>query len=705
MKKIVILTAVLLLSLSFTGCGGNNKKDTKESINQSGDITDGAAEITDTPTVTEAPITTGEAPSPTVAEPQISDNLYPAGETMDHTIKFGYIDSTGTFVIEPAYDSATDFTDGAAVVSQGSIYQIINRKGEILFRTDGMINEFHNGLAAFSNNTPKDSNMGYVGTDGKIALEPVYRYAGDFDVNGNAIVTTDYNTYSVIDKNGTVINTLPKTDGYVDLSMYQDGYQIVSNPDTSMQGVNDYQGNVIFEPVYGEIRNLGNGLFGIRQPDESNYISVLEPMAVFNKEGLQLSGYDYYEINPYNGEYASASDDHYTYFIGKDGKPVAELPKFDGIGKLKLLGDVIQAELDNEISYYHKDGTLLWEPEHTSVLSGNISVEQKKLRPNRFTLIYYPELSGLADTAVQSSLNRQLKAIFERDPESILVENAIYVEDYFEVELNKDLLMVYKNGYDYPWHAAHGMPIREYYYFNIKTGKQYQLGDLFKEDSLYISRLNQNLDHQLEEGAKNQDSMITPDAFTGITADRDFILKEDGLVIFFQPYEIAAYAAGFPEFNIDYSEISDMIDTEGDLWNSFDHAAVTSTPASEVDLMEMMDSVIRVYEIAMVSAINYNSFSTVEGELFEGSSLYQSQKKLVNSLYSRGVWEQYVDSKVEKVEETDVKGQYLVYVKEKITINYPDKGEVTKSYRYIYTVNEVPEKHQYQLSAIEKWNQ
>lgn len=705
MKKIIIITMVLLLSLSFTGCGGNNKKDSKESISQTGDNTDDENKITEPPTVTEAPETTGEAPSPTAAAIESSDTLYPAREAMDRWGKFGYIDSNGSIVIEPVYDSASDFTDGAAVVSQGNISQIINTKGEILFQTDGIINEFHNGVAAFSYNTPDNSNMGYVGTDGKIVLEPVYRYAGDFDVNGNAIVTSDYNTYSVIDKSGAVISTLPKTDGYVDLSMYQDGYQIISNPDTSMQGVSDYQGNVILEPVYGEIRYLGNGLFGIRQPDEDNFISVLEPMAVFNKEGNQLSDYNYYEINPYYGEYASASDDQYTFFIGKDGKPVAELPKFEGIGKLKLLGDVIQAELDNEISYYHKDGTLLWEPEHTMVLSENISVEQKKLRPNRFTLIYYPELSGLADTTVQTSLNRQLKTLFERDPESILVENAIYVEDYYEAVLNKDLLIVYKNGYDYPWHAAHGMPIREYYYFNIKTGKQYQLGDLFKEDSLYISRLNQNLDHQLEEGVKNQESMITPDAFTGITGDRDFILKEDGLVIFFQPYEIAAYAAGFPEFNIDYSEISDMIDTEGDLWNSFDHAAVTSSAAPTVNLTEIMDSVIRVYEIAMASAINYNSFSTVEGQLLEGSSLYQSQKELINSLYSRGVWEQYVDSKVEKVEETDSKGQYLVYVKEKITINYPDKGEVTKSYRYIYTVQEVPEKHQYQLSGIEKWNQ
>jgi hypothetical protein len=40
-------------------------------------------------------------------------------------------------------------------------------------------------------------------------------------------------------------------------------------------------------------------------------------------------------------------------------------------------------------------------------------------------------------------------------------------------------------------------------------------------------------------------------------------------VIYFYPYEIAAYAAGFPEFEIPFEDLTDYIDTEGAFWKSF----------------------------------------------------------------------------------------------------------------------------------------
>jgi len=48
-----------------------------------------------------------------------------------------------------------------------------------------------------------------------------------------------------------------------------------------------------------------------------------------------------------------------------------------------------------------------------------------------------------------------------------------------------------------------------------------------------------------------------------------FKINNDGLIIYFGEYEIAPYAAGMPSFNIPFSEIMDLIDTEGDFWKSF----------------------------------------------------------------------------------------------------------------------------------------
>jgi hypothetical protein len=64
--------------------------------------------------------------------------------------------------------------------------------------------------------------------------------------------------------------------------------------------------------------------------------------------------------------------------------------------------------------------------------------------------------------------------------------------------------------------------------------------------------------------------MIFDGSFTGIRADQGFTVTKDGLEIYFDPYEIAPYAAGFPAFDIPYSELSDILDTQGAFFQSFD---------------------------------------------------------------------------------------------------------------------------------------
>jgi hypothetical protein len=41
------------------------------------------------------------------------------------------------------------------------------------------------------------------------------------------------------------------------------------------------------------------------------------------------------------------------------------------------------------------------------------------------------------------------------------------------------------------------------------------------------------------------------------------------LYIYFTPYEIAPYAAGFPTFKIPFTQILNIIDEEGEFWKAF----------------------------------------------------------------------------------------------------------------------------------------
>ncbi|HKL98327.1 MAG TPA: WG repeat-containing protein, partial [Mobilitalea sp.] len=648
-------------------------------------------------------------PIQSVTMPPVQENsdsnvmLYPAYETTKAGKKYGYIDSLGEFVLPAIYNYATVFSDGVAIISIEDSYQIINTKGDILFENDYFINEFSNGAAVFHKVTDSKLLYGYINTAGEVILEPQYSEAGNFGEDNTAIVCSESGVYSQIDKSGKIIKEL-NIEEYYGINLFRDGYLVFTNYENYGQGVKDLQGKVIFEPIYSEIYNLGKGLFAIRQQGEDNYTPALEPMAIFNKEGEQLSDYIYYEVNEYQGDMASASDRQYTFFIDTDGKPMEEFPKVEGIGNLRLIDDMIQANVDKDFFYLTKDGTIIWKMEHLDWLTDNITAKRLRYRPNRFALISYPELQGLDNQDVQTLINQKVRKIFRRDPNSINEDDAIYIDDDYYIELSNNLLTVYRDGYDYPYGAAHGMPIRDYYYFDITTGEQYELGDLFIDDSLYISKLNLILDKMIIDSAQNPDSMIFTDFFTGISDNQYFILTEDSVIIYFYPYDIAAYAAGFPEFNIPYTDLSDIINTEGSLWNSFEHNTLDKTSNnSDTTLTNLMDSVIKLYEKSMVSAININYFDYVEPHLLKESSLYKSQKELVKSLSDRDIREEYISSKVEKVEYDRPNNQYLVYTEEIISIDYPDQGKVIKTFYYIYTVVASDIGYRLQLSDIKTW--
>ncbi|MFD2879201.1 RsiV family protein [Paenibacillus rhizoplanae] len=127
--------------------------------------------------------------------------------------------------------------------------------------------------------------------------------------------------------------------------------------------------------------------------------------------------------------------------------------------------------------------------------------------------------------------------------------------------------MLELSGYHFPFGAAHGMPTRIYEHINLRTGKFYTLSDLFKPGSKYVQKLSDIVGKQIANDP--QYSYVFPDTYKGITADQPFYVDAQALYLYFAPYEIAPYSAGFPTFRIPYAEIMGLISTEGEFWQSF----------------------------------------------------------------------------------------------------------------------------------------
>jgi len=167
-------------------------------------------------------------------EPRIADLKLFSSESYDYnfyneialfrdskTHKYGYIDKSGKFIVEPIYTWAEPFTGILAPVTLGKNYGYIDTTGEVKipFKFE-IASPFSEGMAAVFNG----SKWGYInekgafiipykygsfeGHDGELIANPfINGYAGVYLGEGQIWRSQiDKNKFALIDKNGNILN-------------------------------------------------------------------------------------------------------------------------------------------------------------------------------------------------------------------------------------------------------------------------------------------------------------------------------------------------------------------------------------------------------------------------------------------------------------------------------------------------------------------
>ncbi|QJA08322.1 DUF3298 and DUF4163 domain-containing protein [Romboutsia sp. CE17] len=105
--------------------------------------------------------------------------------------------------------------------------------------------------------------------------------------------------------------------------------------------------------------------------------------------------------------------------------------------------------------------------------------------------------------------------------------------------------------------GAHGMTYLKSFNYNLNNGSKLMLKDLFKEDIDYEKIINNFIKSEI---SKNKLLYFTgKDGFKGIKRDQDFYLEDDGIVVYFQLYDIAPYYVGIPKFKLTYNQFGDYL--------------------------------------------------------------------------------------------------------------------------------------------------
>lgn len=192
-----------------------------------------------------------------------------------------------------------------------------------------------------------------------------------------------------------------------------------------------------------------------------------------------------------------------------------------------------------------------------------VSIITKRLpHASSKVVVYYPAVIHLQNAKAQSKINHTIVTTLN----SVLVEQQYYdpslveLQAYFEIKNNqRGILSLNLIVYSFTG-GAHGLTIAKSLTFDVNTGQQYQLGDLFKTGSDYEKKLSDIIRKRIQDW---DIQLLGP--FTGIRSDQDFYIADTSLVIYFQLYEITPFVWGFPYFPIPILDIAEIIKPEGPL--------------------------------------------------------------------------------------------------------------------------------------------
>lgn len=187
-----------------------------------------------------------------------------------------------------------------------------------------------------------------------------------------------------------------------------------------------------------------------------------------------------------------------------------------------------------------------------------------------------PVVEGLKDSKIQSAINSKFEKEalkfndelkkdgmdYAKECKTLGTESRDYLgdTDYYVYENHDNILSITVLYCQYTG-GAHGIYNKKPYNIDLKTGKDIALKDVFKPGVNYKDIVNKEIKKQIDLKNKEKDA-IQIKGFNGISENQDFYMNNGQIVVYFQPYDIAPYAAGIQEFSISLDEFKTMVNPD-----------------------------------------------------------------------------------------------------------------------------------------------
>ncbi len=104
--------------------------------------------------------------------------------------------------------------------------------------------------------------------------------------------------------------------------------------------------------------------------------------------------------------------------------------------------------------------------------------------------------------------------------------------------------------------GAHGETFRKSDTWNFSNGNRMTLEDFYPKENSYINYFFQTIEQEIEKRLKTEPGSYFdnyPDLIRNTFKPENFFLTPEGIILYFQQYDIAPYSTGLPEFLLPFS--------------------------------------------------------------------------------------------------------------------------------------------------------
>lgn len=440
-----------------------------------------------------------------------ADEFAPCGlaAVEDDQWQTAVIDRTGHLVVDyTASPVSVEFSNDAIAYryADHSVYYTL--EGRRIGSYAGAEGFFSDGLLLCKN--PDTGLYRYVKTDGGAAFSVEFKEAGAFS-NGRALVRGTEGQYYAINTAGDTIYTLEEnivpsymtifgedtvvlSDGnnhalyslstgtyltdflYNTISAFEDGVAMVRQ--VNRWGLMDTTGKFLTEPTYYYLSYMGEGLYAARSEDGS-----ASAVDAYGNLAYRTTSY----IGGFNelryGLSWHGMPDGSLIFFKKNGGYFASLKNAEN--PTLLSENVVRVTQDGRLRYINlSTGKTLFEQPVSFDLGGGITA--KTVHYEKFLgyqadgtehgwNVDFPEISGLADEKMQKSINESIRSFFLKGPSVSAEYEAL--EGSYGASIEGSVLVVWASCVS--GKGAGASVWNNSLAFDLRTGEQYEIGDLF----------------------------------------------------------------------------------------------------------------------------------------------------------------------------------------------------------------------------------